>query len=109
MAHPVPSPDPASPPPAAVPAAAPAPTEPAAPAPAAPAVSPAPETRLAAHRIKRCNYRRLVSLDWSRERVYEVECLYPDRRLPVPLGDFDSAMPICNSCAAPHIFRADED
>ena len=66
-------------------------------------------TRLAAHRIKRCNYRRLISLDRPRERVYEVECLYPQHKLPIPLGDLDSAMPICNACTAPHIFRADED
>jgi hypothetical protein len=66
-------------------------------------------TRLAPHRIKRCNYRRLISLESPRERVYEVECLYPDRRLPIPLGDLDSCMPICNACTAPHIFRADEE
>ena len=65
--------------------------------------------RLAPHRIKRCTYRRLISLDRARERVYEVECLYPDRRLPIPLGDLDSSLPICNACTAPHIFRADED
>ncbi len=66
-------------------------------------------THLAPHRIKRCNYRRLISLERPKERVYEVECLYPDRRLPIPLGDLDCAMPICNACAAAHIFRADED
>jgi hypothetical protein len=66
-------------------------------------------SRLAPHRIKRCTYRRLVSLDRARERIYEVECLFPDRKVPVPLGDLDSAMPICNSCTAAHIFRPDED
>jgi hypothetical protein len=66
-------------------------------------------SRLAPHRIKRCTYRRLISLDRARERVYEVECLYPDRRLPIPLGDLDTSMPICNACTAAHIFRADED
>lgn len=66
-------------------------------------------TRLAPHRIRRCNYRRLISLERPRERVYEVECLYPDRKLPIPLGDLDSCMPICNACTAAHIFRADED
>ena len=48
-------------------------------------------SRLAPHRIKRCTYRRLISLDRVQERVYEVECLYPDRRLPIPLGDLDSS------------------
>ena len=66
-------------------------------------------TRLAPHRIKRCTYRRLISLDRTRERIYEVECLYPDRKVPVPLGDLESAMPICNACTATHIFRPDED
>jgi hypothetical protein len=81
------------------------------PLPTVPGMSPreADATRLAPHRIKRCNYRRLISLERPRERVYEVECLYPDRKLPIPLGDLDSAMPICNACAAAHIFRADED
>ena len=65
--------------------------------------------RLAPHRIKRCTYRRLVSLDRVRERIYEVECLYPDRKVPVPLGDLDGAMPVCNACTAAHIFRPDED
>ena len=66
-------------------------------------------TRLAPHRVKRCNYRRLISLERPNERVYEVECLYPDRKLPIPLGDLDSCIPICNACTAAHIFRADED
>ena len=66
-------------------------------------------TRLAPHRIKRCTYRRLISLDRAHERVYEVECLFPDRRLPIPLGDLDSSLPICNACTAGHIFRPDED
>ncbi|MEO5964393.1 MAG: hypothetical protein ABIR11_02920 [Candidatus Limnocylindrales bacterium] len=79
---------------------------------AAPASHETPENdpgRLAPHRIKRCTYRRLVSLDRAKERLYEVECLFPDRKIPVPLGDLDSAMPICNACTAAHIFRPDED
>jgi hypothetical protein len=67
------------------------------------------ESRIAPHRIRRCNYRRLVSLERPRERVYEAECLYPNRKLAIPLGDLDSCLPICNACTAPHIFRADED
>ena len=65
--------------------------------------------RLAPHRIRRCTYRRLISLDRPDERVYEVECLYPDRRMPIPLGDMGSSLPICNACTATHIFRPDED
>ena len=67
------------------------------------------QSRLAPHRIKRCTYRRLISLDRPHERVYEVECLFPDRKVPIPLGDLDTSTPICNACTAAHIFRADED
>ena len=35
------------------------------------------------------------------ERVYDVECLYPDRKVPIPLGDLEAATPICNACVAP--------
>jgi hypothetical protein len=66
-------------------------------------------SRLAPHRVRRCTYRRLISLDRPKERVYEVECLYPDRKVPVPLGDLDTSLPVCNACTAAHIFRADED
>jgi hypothetical protein len=66
-------------------------------------------SRLAPHRIKRCTYRRLISLDRTHERLYEVECLFPDRRVPIPLGDLESSLPICNACTAAHIFRPDED
>jgi hypothetical protein len=65
--------------------------------------------RLAPHRIKRCTFRRIIQVDATFERVYDVECLYPERRVPVPLGDLDSATPICNACTAAHIFRPDED
>jgi len=64
---------------------------------------------LAEQRIRRCTYRRLIAVDAARERIYEVECLYPDRQVPLPLGDLDTATPICNSCTAAHIFRPDED
>ena len=66
-------------------------------------------SRLAPHRIRRCTFRRLISVELQRERVYDVECLYPDRRVPIPLGDLDSAIAICNACTAAHIFRPDED
>ena len=79
------------------------------PIPATPELTDADPSRLAPHRIKRCTYRRLVSLDRATERIYEVECLFPDRKIPVPLGDLDAAMPICNACTAAHIFRPDED
>lgn len=65
--------------------------------------------RLAEARIKRCTFRRLILVEVAREQIYDVECLFPDRRRPAPLGDLESATPICNSCTAPHIFRPDED
>ena len=65
--------------------------------------------RLAPHRIRRCTFRRMILVEARRERVYDVECLYPDRKLPIPLGDLDAATPICNACTASHIFRPDED
>jgi hypothetical protein len=64
---------------------------------------------LADPRIRRCTYRRLVQVDTAGDRIYDVECLYPERRMPIPLGDLETATPICNSCTAAHIFRPDED
>ena len=69
----------------------------------------ADEFHLAPHRIKRCTFRRLINVEAGTERVYDVECLFPDRLVPIPLGDLDAATPICNACTAPHIFRPDED
>jgi hypothetical protein len=64
---------------------------------------------LAPQRIKRCTFRRLSNVEMHDERVYDVDCLYPDRKVPIPLGDLEAAAPICNTCSAPHIFRPDED
>ena len=66
-------------------------------------------SRLAAPRLRRCTYRRLILVEAKPTQVYDVECLYPDRKLPIPLGDLDSAMPICNACTAAQIFRPDEE
>ncbi len=75
-----------------------------------PSTTPEPgEHGLAAARIKRCTFRRLIAIDLTGERLYDVECLFPDRRRPIPLGDLESASPICNTCTAAHIFRPDED
>jgi hypothetical protein len=75
-----------------------------------PVVTPDPEAyRLAPQRIKRCTFRRLIQVESGEERLYDVECLLPDRRVPIPLGNLESAAPICNSCTALHTFRPDED
>jgi hypothetical protein len=62
----------------------------------------------AAPRIRRCTYRRLSRVSSGAEPMYDVSCLYPDRRLPLPLGDMASSLPICAECSAGHIFRPDE-
>jgi hypothetical protein len=73
-------------------------------------VAPEPDPiRLAPQRIKRCTFRRLIQIESGADRLYDVECLLPDRRIPIPLGCLDSATPICNGCSAPHTFRPDED
>jgi hypothetical protein len=51
----------------------------------------------------------LIRVEPRGERRYDVECLVPDRKLAIPLGDLDAATPICNACTAAHIFRPDED
>jgi hypothetical protein len=63
----------------------------------------------AASRGRRCTFRRLSRVGSDRGAGYEVSCLYPDRRIPLPLGDPESAAGICAACAATHIFRPDED
>jgi hypothetical protein len=62
-----------------------------------------------AARIRRCTFRRLSRVDVAGRAVYEVNCLYPDRRLPLPLGDLGSSAPVCAACLAEHVFRPDED
>jgi len=66
-------------------------------------------SHLAPHRIRRCTFRRLIQVESGPDRMYDVECLLPDRRVPIPLGHLESAAPICNACTAAHIFRPDED
>lgn len=75
-----------------------------------PVIPPVPESyHLAEVRIRRCTFRRLVQVDSAPAPIYDVECLFPERRLPIPLGDLETATPICNACTAAHIFRPDED
>ena len=51
---------------------------------AKPALTPAAD---AAEHLRRCTYRRLIAVRKRPEALYEVECLYPDRQVPIPLGD----------------------
>ncbi len=59
--------------------------------------------------IRRCTFRRLTRVPAGAAPTYEVACLYPNRRLPLPIGDLETALPICDACVASHIFRPDED
>jgi hypothetical protein len=66
-------------------------------------------SRVESLHLRRCTYRRMVAVRRRPQPVYDVECLYPDRQAPLPLGDLSSARPICEACRAEHIFRPDED
>jgi hypothetical protein len=76
---------------------------------AEPTVAPMREPLLAALRIRRCTFRRVTAVERRQAGTYDVDCLFPDRALPMPLGDMESAVLICNDCTASGIFRADED
>jgi len=71
-------------------------------------VSPLTES-LAAARGRRCTYRRLGRVGRDGSAGYEVSCLYPDRRIALPLGDLEAASAVCTPCQASHVFRPDED
>jgi len=62
-----------------------------------------------AQRVRRCTFRRLSRIARGPEAAYEVSCLYPDRRVPLPLGDIETSAAICAACTASHIFRPDEE
>jgi hypothetical protein len=62
-----------------------------------------------APRSRRCTFRRLSRVAAGPESGYEVSCLYPDRRVPLPLGDLEASQEICRACAARYTFRPDED
>ncbi len=62
-----------------------------------------------APRVRRCTFRRLSRVSRIGDPVYEASCLYPDRRLPLPIGDSETGLGICRACTASHIFRPDED
>ena len=74
-----------------------------------PASQPSSEVAVAVPHIRRCTYRRMSLLRRKPEPLYDVACLFPDRVVPMPLGDLDTARPICDACRASHIFRPDED
>ena len=70
--------------------------------------NPALLQRSAPH-IRRCNFRRMALLRRGASPLYEVECLRAESAAPLPLGDLETARPICDTCEATNIFRPDED
>jgi len=71
-------------------------------------VEQAPQSAVAAA-VRRCTYRRLGRVSGDAADGYEVSCLYPDRRIALPIGDLESSLDVCAGCTASHIFRPDED
>jgi len=60
--------------------------------------------------IRRCTFRRVTAVERRRALpLYDVACLYPDRQTPLPLGDLETARPVCESCTVQGIFRPDSD
>jgi hypothetical protein len=61
-------------------------------------------------RFRRCTFRRVEATTVGRQlTMYQVDCMYPDRETPLPLGDLAAAHPVCAACTNPGIFRADSD
>jgi hypothetical protein len=60
--------------------------------------------------LRRCTFRYVKVTAGARTLpMYEVACTFPDREKRIPLGDLESAHPICAACTYQGIFRADSD
>ena len=60
--------------------------------------------------LRRCTFRRVSVVARPRELpVYDVACTFPDRTTAIPLGDIESARPVCEACTYQGIFRPDAD
>jgi hypothetical protein len=60
--------------------------------------------------IRRCNFRRVTAVQQGRSLpLYDVACMFPDYKTPIPLGNLETASDICGSCTAQGIFRPDSD
>jgi len=71
-----------------------------------------PQGAAAPTALRRCTFRRVALKAAAGPRalpMYDVACTFPDRRKAVPLGDIESARPICESCTYQGIFRPDSD
>ena len=58
---------------------------------------------LAPHRIKRCTFRRLIDVQVEGERVYDVECLFPDRKVRSPWAISSRRCPCARLRRPPHL------
>lgn len=60
--------------------------------------------------LRRCTFRYVKATAKGHSLpMYEVACTFPDRQKQIPLGDIESARPICQACTYQGIFRADSD
>jgi hypothetical protein len=60
--------------------------------------------------LRRCTFRKIATVANGRDLpMYDVACTFPDRRRAIPLGDVESARPICDACTYQGIFRPDAD
>lgn len=73
---------------------------------------PAPDAMPPVGRLRRCVFRRIDRVAALPQRsaaaTYEAVCLVGEGDSAIPLGDIESARPICEACTAPGIFRPDE-
>ena len=75
-----------------------------------PQTAAASATATASAPLRRCTFRYLKVVDNGRDLpMYDVSCTFPDRQGAVPLGDIESARPVCDACTYQGIFRADSD
>ncbi len=59
--------------------------------------------------IRRCTFRRVTIVRRGGATLYAVDCLYPGRQVPIPLGDLAVARAVCDACVAAKVFRPDEE
>jgi hypothetical protein len=76
-----------------------------------PAARPGTHAETTAAPLRRCTFRRITTTVAGARQLpmYDVACTFPDRRRAVPLGDIESARPVCESCTYQGIFRPDSD
>jgi hypothetical protein len=75
-----------------------------------PAVRPQATVSTASAPLRRCTFRYVKAVTSAHSLpVYEIACTFPDRKKRIPLGDVESARPVCEACTYQGIFRPDSD